>query len=142
MPARFVIESVPRAVSADGQVEGRELSTSARAPRMSVRFHQLGCPPIVAFLDGLDAILCLRTMDPWSVRLHPRTIDAVKEADIVDVVGEHVVLKKKGRSLSVPVRSMTTQALDCVPEQFLLLLLWCRRQLDQIPDGVSASELQ
>lgn len=33
-----------------------------------------------------------------SARLHPRTIDAVKErADIVDVVGEHVVLKKKGR---------------------------------------------
>ncbi|CAK6692099.1 DNA primase [Cyanobium usitatum str. Tous] len=31
-------------------------------------------------------------------RLHPRTIEAVKErADIVDVVGEHVVLKKKGR---------------------------------------------
>ena len=31
-------------------------------------------------------------------RLHPHTIDAVKErADIVDVVGEHVVLKKKGR---------------------------------------------
>ena len=33
-----------------------------------------------------------------STRLHPRTIEAVKErADIVDVVGEHVVLKKKGR---------------------------------------------
>ena len=31
-------------------------------------------------------------------RLHPRTIEAVKErADIVDVVGEHVMLKKKGR---------------------------------------------
>ena len=31
-------------------------------------------------------------------RRHPRTIEAVKErADIVDVVGEHVVLKKKGR---------------------------------------------
>jgi DNA primase len=31
-------------------------------------------------------------------RLHPRTIEAVKErADIVDVVGEHVVLNKKGR---------------------------------------------
>ena len=31
-------------------------------------------------------------------RLHPSTIDAVKErADIVDVVGEHVVLKKKGK---------------------------------------------
>ncbi len=31
-------------------------------------------------------------------RLHPRTIEAVKErSDIVDVVGEHVVLKKKGR---------------------------------------------
>ena len=31
-------------------------------------------------------------------RLHPRTIEAVKDrADIVDVVGEHVVLKKKGR---------------------------------------------
>ena len=36
---------------------------------------------------------------PLSIpRLHPRTIEAVKErADIVDVVGEHVVLKKKGR---------------------------------------------
>ena len=33
-----------------------------------------------------------------SPRLHPRTIEAVKErADIVDVVGEHIVLKKKGR---------------------------------------------
>ena len=33
-----------------------------------------------------------------SPRLHPRTIEAVKErADIVDVVGEHVVLKQKGR---------------------------------------------
>ncbi len=33
-----------------------------------------------------------------SPRIHPRTIDAVKErADIVDVVGEHVVLKKKGK---------------------------------------------
>jgi len=31
-------------------------------------------------------------------RLHPRTIEAVKErADIVDVVGEHVVLRKRGR---------------------------------------------
>ena len=31
-------------------------------------------------------------------RLHPRTIEAVKErADIVDVVGEHVVLKRRGR---------------------------------------------
>ncbi len=31
-------------------------------------------------------------------RLHPRTLEAVKErADIVDVVGDHVVLKKKGR---------------------------------------------
>ncbi|BEV36369.1 DNA primase [Synechococcus sp. M16CYN] len=33
-----------------------------------------------------------------NARLHPRTIEAVKErADIVDIVGEHVVLKKKGR---------------------------------------------
>jgi DNA primase len=31
-------------------------------------------------------------------RIHPRTIEAVKErADIVDVVGDHVLLKKKGR---------------------------------------------
>ena len=31
-------------------------------------------------------------------RLHPRTIESVKErADIVDVVGEHVVLKKQGK---------------------------------------------
>jgi len=33
-----------------------------------------------------------------STRLHPRTIESVKErVDIVDVVGEHVVLKKKGK---------------------------------------------
>lgn len=33
-----------------------------------------------------------------SARLHPRTIESVKErVDIVDVVGEHVVLKKKGK---------------------------------------------
>ncbi|MEB3199018.1 MAG: DNA primase [Synechococcaceae cyanobacterium] len=33
-----------------------------------------------------------------SPRLHPRTIEAVKErADIVDVVGDHVVLRKRGR---------------------------------------------
>ena len=33
-----------------------------------------------------------------SPKLHPRTIEAVKErADIVEVVGEHVVLKKKGK---------------------------------------------
>ena len=33
-----------------------------------------------------------------SPRLHPQTIEAVKErADIVEVVGEHVVLKKKGK---------------------------------------------
>ena len=33
-------------------------------------------------------------------RLHPRTIDAVKErADIVAAEGEHVVLKKKGTEL-------------------------------------------
>ncbi|MBW3041900.1 DNA primase [Prochlorococcus marinus] len=33
-----------------------------------------------------------------SVRLHPRTIESVKDrVDIVDVVGDHVVLKKKGK---------------------------------------------
>ncbi len=33
-----------------------------------------------------------------SARLHPRTIESVKDrVDIVDVVGEHVVLKKKGK---------------------------------------------
>jgi len=33
-----------------------------------------------------------------TARLHPRTIESVKErVDIVDVVGEHVVLKKKGK---------------------------------------------
>jgi len=33
-----------------------------------------------------------------SPRLHPRTIESVKDrADIVDVVGEHIVLKKKGK---------------------------------------------
>ncbi|MEI8250026.1 MAG: DNA primase [Synechococcus sp. ELA057] len=37
-------------------------------------------------------------MVPALPRIHPRTIEAVKErADIVDVVGDHVVLKKKGR---------------------------------------------
>ncbi len=33
-----------------------------------------------------------------NARLHPRTIESVKErVDIVDIVGEHVVLKKKGK---------------------------------------------
>ena len=33
-----------------------------------------------------------------SARLHPKTIESVKErVDIVDVVDEHVVLKKKGK---------------------------------------------
>ena len=42
-------------------------------------------------------------------RLHPRTIDAVKErADIVDVVGEHVVLKKRDGNSLVSARFMTT----------------------------------
>ena len=37
-------------------------------------------------------------MVPALPRIHPRTIEAVKErADIVDVVGDHVLLKKKGR---------------------------------------------
>ena len=50
-------------------------------------------------IDGLAFGCRLFRMTPMaSVRLHPRTIEAVKErADIVDVVGEHVVLKKKGR---------------------------------------------
>ncbi|NEQ85726.1 MAG: hypothetical protein F6K26_38165, partial [Moorea sp. SIO2I5] len=31
-------------------------------------------------------------------RLHPNTIEAVKErSDIVDVISEHVVLRKRGR---------------------------------------------
>jgi DNA primase len=48
-----------------------------------------GCP-IPARLLAAAALV--------QARLHPRTIEAVKErADIVDVVGEHVVLKKKGR---------------------------------------------
>ena len=42
--------------------------------------------------------MALKNFPMLNARLHPRTIDAVKErADIVDVVGEHVVLKKKGR---------------------------------------------
>jgi len=32
--------------------------------------------------------------------IHPRTIQEVKEkADIVDVISEHIVLKKKGKNL-------------------------------------------
>ena len=32
--------------------------------------------------------------------IHPRTIQEVKDkADIVDVISEHIVLKKKGKSL-------------------------------------------
>jgi DNA primase len=47
---------------------------------------------------GHGAIVACLTPSMASPRLHPRTIEAVKErADIVDVVGEHVVLKKKGR---------------------------------------------
>ena len=47
-------------------------------------------------------------MRMMSARLHPRTIEAVKErADIVDVVGEHVVLEE-GESLWGSAPSTTT----------------------------------
>jgi DNA primase len=56
-------------------------------------------PPLVGCL--LVCVACGAHASPPVLalpRLHPRTIEAVKErADIVDVVGEHVVLKKKGR---------------------------------------------
>ena len=50
-------------------------------------------PPVVVVVPRFSGF------GPLSLpRLHPRTIEAVKErADIVDVVGEHVVLKKRGR---------------------------------------------
>ena len=50
-------------------------------------------PPVVGVVASFPGFV------PLSLpRLHPRTIEAVKErADIVDVVGEHVVLKKRGR---------------------------------------------
>ena len=55
-----------------------------------------GRPEAAIAIDGTRGF---SQNDPMvSPRLHPRTIEAVKErADIVDVVGEHVVLKKKGR---------------------------------------------
>ena len=58
-------------------------------------------------------------------RLHPRTIEAVKErADIVDVVGEHV-LKKKGQCIGIcPFRRQQTVD-DGVSRQAVLLLLSC-----------------
>ena len=56
-------------------------------------------PPLVGCL--LVCVACGAHASPPVLalpRLHPRTIEAVKErTDIVDVVGEHVVLKKKGR---------------------------------------------
>ncbi len=57
--------------------------------------HNGGTTPTMAGVPQTTARLALPPPQP---RLHPRTIEAVKErADIVDVVGEHVVLKKKGR---------------------------------------------
>ena len=39
--------------------------------------------------------------------IHPKTVQEVKEkADIVDVISEHVVLKKRGRNMLVFVLSM------------------------------------
>ena len=62
--------------------------------------HNGGTTPTMAGVPQTTARLALPPSPPALVqpRLHPRTIEAVKErADIVDVVGEHVVLKKKGR---------------------------------------------
>ena len=51
-----------------------------------------------AILECLPSLKSTPERSVSAPRLHPRTIEAVKErADIVDVVGEHVVLKKKGR---------------------------------------------
>ena len=53
-------------------------------------------------------------------RLHPRTIEAVKEhADIVDVVGEHVVLKKRGKEFVgvCPFHDDTKPSMTVSPEK-------------------------
>jgi len=55
-----------------------------------------------------------------SVRLHPRTIESVKErVDIVDVVGEHVVLKKKGKEyLGIcPFHDDSKPSMSVIPEK-------------------------
>ena len=85
---------------ADGRARHDDFGHGMRPPSA---FTQT---PIRLKLSVLDSIH-RPALPSWSVtcarsvsvpRLHPRTIEAVKErADIVDVVGEHVVLKKKGR---------------------------------------------
>ncbi len=72
---------------------GRVVSTLHRRARH--RFIASQPPSLPAAAPAAST----QTHTPLALpRLHPRTIEAVKErADIVDVVGEHVVLKKKGR---------------------------------------------
>ena len=55
-----------------------------------------------------------------SARLHPKTIESVKErVDIVDVVGEHVVLKKKGKEyLGIcPFHDDSKPSMSVIPEK-------------------------
>jgi DNA primase len=80
-------------------------------------------------------------------RLHPRTIDAVKErADIVDVVGEHVVLKKKGREFVgvCPFHDDSKPSMTVSPQKQFYYCFSCGAgwQFHQVFDGVSTSELQ
>ncbi|MEB3335282.1 MAG: DNA primase [Cyanobacteriota bacterium] len=61
-------------------------------------------------------------------RLHPRTIEAVKErADIVDVVGEHVLLKKKGRELVgiCPFHDDTSPSMTVAPAKQIYYCFSC-----------------
>nr|WP_297758496.1 CHC2 zinc finger domain-containing protein [Thermosynechococcus sp.] len=61
--------------------------------------------------------------------LHPDTIEAVRQAvNIVDVVAEHVVLRKRGQEYvgCCPFHEEKTPSFTVSPLQGFLLLFWLR----------------
>ena len=78
-------------------------------------------------------------------KLHPSTITAVKErADIVDVVSEHVVLKRQGREFVglCPFHEDNSPSMTVSPakQDLPLLLLWGWRPQHQVPHGAAAEQ--
>ena len=77
--------------------------------------------------------------------IHPRTIQEVKEkADIVDVISEHIVLKKKGKEFVgiCPFHDDTKPSMTVSPsKQFYYCFSCCLLYTSPSPRDISGSRM-